>query len=293
MKTVRDLGEDALIQRVCGELSQASQVLIGPGDDCAVINHGQPHSLSLLKTDAVVEGVHFLPSASPRAVGWKAVARVLSDFAAMGGSGKELMVTLAIPKETELSWVDQLYQGMSQCAEQFQTTIVGGETTSVPTGNAKVISISGRGQVEKNQLVSRSGGSPGDFLYVTGQLGGSLAGRHLSFTPRLAEANWLTKHFSPTAMMDLSDGLARDLPRLATASHCGYAINPAKLPRHQGCTSEQALDDGEDFELLFSISPKEAKNLETSWPSSLAPITHIGNLEQSGGELKGGWGHFE
>jgi len=271
VKTVSQEGEDALIRRVCQALPQGGQVLVGPGDDCAVIETGKRTPLTLLKTDAVVEGVHFLPEAAASKVGWKAVARVLSDFAAMGGYGRELLVTLAVSADTPVRWIDGLYRGMQRCAEKFETSIVGGE----------------------RQLVLRSGGRPGDGIFVTGKLGGSLAGRHLTFTPRVAEAAWLTEHFSPTAMMDLSDGLARDLPRLARASACGFEIDQSSVPRHRGCSVENALSDGEDFELLFTLGARSCEKIAEQWPSIFPPLTRVGSLASSGGCLEGGWGHFE
>ncbi len=295
MKTVQELGEDALIQRICKNLGQEVHVLTGPGDDCAVIETGTEKNqvLSLLKTDAVVEGVHFLAETSAQKVGWKATGRVLSDFASMGGEGKELLVTLAIPGKTPVNWVDELYQGMSRCASTFGVSIVGGETTAVPEGSAKVISVAGRGEVARSQIVLRSGGEPGDALFVTGRLGGSLAGWHLTFLPRIKEARWLVEHFSLTAMMDLSDGLARDLPRLAAASGCGFELDRAAIPRNRGCSIAQALGDGEDFELLFAVPSQSAKQLQSSWPKEFPLLTRIGSLTSSGGELRGGWGHFE
>ncbi len=291
---VQEIGEDSLIQRVCEGLATGERVVVGPGDDCAVIEVGEELPFTLLKTDAVVGEVHFLSETPAEKVGWKAVARVMSDFAAMGGYGCELLVTLAISKETSVEWVDQLYRGMKSCAAQFQTFIVGGETTAVPSGNVPVVTISGRGAVERDKLVTRYGGSPGDVLFVTGRLGGSLAGRHLSFTPRVEEAAWLTEHCLPSAMMDLSDGLARDLPRLALASQCGYQIDHELIPCHAGSSVEEALSDGEDFELLFSVPDTVAKELKKSWPKTFPELSQIGCLLENGThELKGGWGHFE
>ena len=110
--------------------------------------------------------------------------------------------------------------------------------------------------MEKRRCVLRSGGRPGDALFVTGLLGGSLAGKHLDFTPRLAEARWLTQHFHLRAMMDLSDGLGADLPRLAAASGCGFELG--EIPCTPGCSRDSALGDGEDFELLFAAGPRDA-----------------------------------
>jgi thiamine-monophosphate kinase len=126
----------------------------------------------------------------------------------------------------------------------------------------------------------RSGGKPGDFLYVTGQLGGSIRGKHLRFEPRLAEALWLAGHFAINAMIDLSDGLGSDLPRLAKASNTGFEIDRERLPLSKGCSIEQAIADGEDYELLFAVSPAIAPPLEERWNKKFPTLalTQIGRL---------------
>jgi thiamine-monophosphate kinase len=293
MKTVADLGEDPLIAQLCGGLAVSDEVLVGPGDDCAVIRDGR--TLTLLKTDAVVEGIHFSPNAPAKKVGWKAVARVLSDFAAMGGEPGELLITIALSRETPLRWVKELYRGMSQCLELHGGVIVGGETTSLLAGAPTMISVAGRGKVTKRRLVTRSGGKAGDSVFVTGRLGGSIKGKHLSFTPRLEEVAWLTENFRLRAMMDLSDGLAKDLPRLAKMSGCGFQIERDQIPRSPGSTIDEALSDGEDYELLFTISARSADRLEKEWSDRFPklPLTRIGSLTtEESDSLSGGWDHF-
>ena len=295
MKTLRDIGEDALIARLIGLLPRDPNPAAGPGDDCAVIDQGVP-TLLLLKTDALVEHVHFLPSALARAVGWKAAARVVSDFAAMGGSPEHFLITLALPPETPVTWVENLYRGIADCLLKFGGTLAGGETSSIPTGSAAVISIAATGWVRREHLVLRSTAQPGDLLFVTGTLGGSISGKHLSFTPRIEEVSWLVSSYKPTAMMDLSDGLAKDLPRMAAASRCGLQLDESALPLTAGCTRAQALGDGEDYEILFSIQPARATELLTAWPLKFPnlALTRIGVLvEISAGDiLSGGWEHF-
>src|SRR5690606_11628184 len=116
----------------------------------------------------------------------------------------------------------------------------------------------------------------------TGSLGGSLQGKHLDFTPRVREADWLVSHFKPTAMMDLSDGLAKDLPRLVLASGCGFRIDIDALPLTPGCSAAEAMGDGEDFELLFALGGKNAEALLEAWPFAELPLTRIGQLVESG-----------
>ncbi|MDB4419029.1 thiamine-phosphate kinase [bacterium] len=294
MKTLGDLGEDPLIAKLCAGLPRSEDLLVGPGDDCAVIDTGK--MLTLLKTDAVVEGVHFLKETPARKVGWKSVARVLSDFAAMGGKPGEFLITLALPKETAVRWVTDLYAGMNRCLAIHGGVIAGGETTALPSRAPAMISVSGRGLVSRKQLVTRSEGKPRDVIFVTGGLGGSITGKHLSFTPRLEEAEWLTENFKLRAMMDLSDGLAKDLPRLADMSGCGFRIDRDAVPRNRGCSVESALGDGEDFELVFTTSAQTARKLEAAWGEKFPKLalSRIGQLTDGARDkLTGGWGHFE
>jgi thiamine-monophosphate kinase len=206
------------------------------------------------------------------------MARAISDIAAMGGTPKFAMVTVALSPETEFARVKSIYSGLRKAAGAFGIDIVGGETARSP--GPMFLSIALTGIVDKSRCVLRSGGRVGDLLYVTGRLGGSIRGKHLSFTPRLKEGQWLAKNFLPSAMMDLSDGLGADLPRLARASKAGFVIHPESLPLNPGCTPENALRDGEDFELLFAIHPKKAVALETAWKKHFPKLTltQIGNL---------------
>ncbi len=297
MKTLRDIGEDALIDRLTALVPRDQNPAAGPGDDCAVVDRDpQSPTLQLLKTDALVESVHFLPSTPARAVGWKAVARVISDFAAMGGHPEYFLVTLALAPETAVAWAEDLYRGIGDCLKVCGGLLAGGETSSVPAGSAAVISIAATGTVRREQLVLRSTGKPGDTLMVTGRLGGSLDGKHLDFTPRLEQVQWLVANYKPTAMMDLSDGLAKDLPRMAKASNCGFIIDEAALPLNPGSTPAQALRDGEDFEMLFAIDAARVPGLLAAWPASFPELalTRIGELvcADEGMSLAGGWDHF-
>jgi thiamine-monophosphate kinase len=297
VSTLRDIGEDALIARLIRLVPLDPEPAAGPGDDCAVVDTGpQSDSLELLKADAIVAGIHFLDDTPARAVGWKAAARVVSDFAAMGGAPERFLVTLALPVETRVLWVEDLYRGIGDCLETFGAVLVGGETSRVPEGSAAVISIAATGSVRRDHLVLRSTARPGQTLLVTGTLGGSLAGKHLAFDPRVHEAQWLAANFKPTAMMDLSDGLAKDLPRLADASDCGFRLDQGSLPLSPGVTVEQAMNDGEDFELLLAMDSSQVPALLDTWPTVFpeVPLTVIGRLvtTDDGEKLVGGWDHF-
>jgi thiamine-monophosphate kinase len=277
---LRDLGEDRLLARLLPRLKLSKAVRAGPGDDCAVLRFPGTDKLLLFKTDCLVETVHFRPSDDADAVGWKAMMRPLSDFAAMSGMPQFALITLIAPNQTTVRKIDNLYRGLQRAAARFDVSIVGGETSV--TRGPMVISVSVVGFVEKKRWVARRGGKAGDDLYVTGRLGGADKGKHLRFVPRIAEARWLTKNFRVHAMMDLSDGLGADLPRLAKASKVGYKIDKKTLPLAPGAKIDNAISDGEDYELLFAISPRERKHLQQSWRKRFPklPLTRIGCLSQ-------------
>ena len=295
-RALRELGEDQLLAQVFPRLNRNSQVVIGAGDDCAVVKFHGAKDWLLLKTDCVVEEVHFARETSARAVGWKAMMRALSDFAAMSGIPEFALITLAIAGKKKASWVGEFYRGLNRAAARFDVAIVGGETSE--TAGPTVIVVSVAGMVERDRCVLRSGGKANDDLFVTGKLGGSIRGRHLNFFPRIDEARWLTANFKVHAMMDLSDGLGTDLPRLAGASKLGFAIDERALPLSRGCTIQQAISGGEDYELLFAVSPRERKRLQKRWQKKFPglPLTRIGRLNQKSKiknqELKSGYVHF-
>jgi thiamine-monophosphate kinase len=272
------MGEDTVVAALTRALPCGRDVRVGAGDDCAVIGGPRDRWWRLLKTDAVVEGVHFLRDEKPERVGWKALCRAISDIAAMGGIPEHALITLAVRPETKFAWVRGLYAGLKKAARRFGVSIVGGETSSSP--GPAFISVALTGRVERTRCVMRSGGRVNDAIYVTGRLGGSLTGKHLDFIPRLTEARWLVEHFKVRAMMDVSDGLAADLPRLARASKCSYTLDPKLVPRSRSCTIEQALGDGEDFELLFAIALRDCAKLEAAWRKTFPrlPLTRIGTL---------------
>ena len=271
-------GEDEVVRELIRGLPLGENVIVGAGDDCAVLGRKNDVWWRLAKTDAVIEGVHFLPDAEPARVGWKALCRAISDIAAMGGIPEHALVTLGVSASVELAWVKALYAGLRKAARKFGIGIVGGETCRNP--GAMFINIALTGRVERKRCVLRSGGKVGDFIYVTGRLGGSLAGKHLDFTPRVSEARWLVESHIPSAMMDLSDGLGSDLPRLADASGCAYELWPLSIPCTPGATPLNAMNDGEDFELLFTIAPGSAEALEAAWKKRFPklPLTRIGRF---------------
>ena len=294
---LRELGEDQLLAHLLPRISINDSVILGAGDDCAVVASPGRNQFQLLKTDCIVEGIHFAKQTSALSIGWKAMARPLSDFAAMSGVPRFALVTLIVPAERTLGWIQNIYRGVERAARVFNVAIVGGETSN--TRGPAVISISLTGFVEKGRWVTRAGGKVNDELFVTGRLGGSLRGRHLKFMPRIEESRWLTKHFPLHAMMDLSDGLGADLPRLARASGVGFEVDENALPLQRGCTIAQAISDGEDYELLFALSARHSARLQRSWRKTFPnlPITRIGRLTRQSTlgnrQFPSGYVHFK
>jgi thiamine-monophosphate kinase len=275
-----ELGEEQLLDELLRRPLRGKAVAMGTGDDCALVETPDCRKLLVLKTDCIVEGVHFFRGTNPLGVGWKAMMRPLSDFAATSAVPRFALITLIVPKRTLVVWLKELYRGLRRAAKRFEISIVGGETSSTP--GPIVISASVVGFVEKDRAVSRRGAKSGDDLFVTGRLGGALKQKHLQFIPRIAESRWLTENFSIHAMMDLSDGLGTDLPRLAHASKVEFKIDTDKLPLTRGANIDDALSEGEDYELLFAISRRDRDRLVQNWPKKFPrlPLTRIGSLSQ-------------
>jgi len=269
------MNEFELITRLTRSLPQNESVVVGAGDDCAVLDVGVPDRLLLFKTDAVVEGIHYTSAAPPEKVGHKALGRCLSDIAAMGGTPTAALITIGLPRQFEPEVVEKIYAGMNSLARQHGVAIVGGETTTNP--ERVFISVSLLGCVPRGKALLRSGAKPGDAIFVTGELGGSLAGKHLDFAPRLTEACWLADNFSIHAMLDISDGLAGDLRQLLKASGVGAELLKSAVPISRAAKTAAkagdaakpafvaALTDGEDFELLFTVAGKDAVPLLDAW----------------------------
>ena len=292
--TLRDVGEDRLLEILLPNLPAGHNTIVGTGDDCAVVKGPGSRMMLLLKTDCIVEGVHYDANEEPARVGWKALCRTLSDVAAMGGEPLHALITVFSPADRRVAYWKSLYRGLCKAAKRFGVGIIGGETSR---SRCAAISVAMVGRVKADHMVRRSGGRPKDILCVTGTLGGSLAGRHLDFLPRVAEGRWLGERRYARAMMDLSDGLAADLPRLARASNCSFRIDIEAVPKARGCDSRRALSDGEDYELLMAVSPRMIESLHRSWRKIFPKLklTAIGELTEPGTPAAGlprGFDHF-
>jgi thiamine-monophosphate kinase len=268
------VNEFELIAKLTKTLPLNKTVMVGAGDDCAVLDFGLPDKLLLFKTDAVVEGVHFEKGTLPEKIGRKALARCLSDIAAMAGTPAAAVVTIGLPEHFKPEAVEKIYDGMNVLAKKHAVAIVGGETTANP--ERVFISVALLGTVSRGKQILRSTAKAGDAIFVTGELGGSPAGKHLDFEPRLAEARWLAENFPIHAMIDLSDGLAGDLRHLLKAGLGAELLKSAvplsratkEIARKNPFTKTPltaALTDGEDFELLFTAAAGDAVKLLDAW----------------------------
>jgi thiamine-monophosphate kinase len=303
--------EDELIETIGKILSgEAPGVRVGAGtDDAALVEQGR--HLGILTADMAVEGVHFeLATVSPRDLGYKAVVATVSDVAAMGGSPRFGLVTLGLPKDTEASWVVELFGGLREAADEYALALVGGDLSRA---DRVVMSVTVTGEVPEGQAVTRSGARPGERIVVTGALGAAAAGLRLSradphragsslasgwgrpllaalFRPvaRVGEGQTLAQA-GATAMMDVSDGLALDLSRLCAESGVGARVDLASLPVAPGLLElaavagvdplELALSGGEDFELLatldHSVMDRARSRLEERFAVRLTDIGEI------------------
>ena len=265
---------------------------IGPGDDMALVSLGG-ESQCLLTIDALLEGTHFdLSKAKPRQVGYKALAVSLSDAAAMASKPICALAWVGLPLTRDMAFAKELSAGMADAAERYACPIVGGDVTSwdqprMTVGTALLARPAGVRPIRRN------GAKPGDLLFVTGELGGSMLGRHLTFVPRIAEARQLAAIATIHAMIDLSDGLSTDLGHICRESNVAAEIqaetipisdDAKKLAASSGRTPlVHALNDGEDFELLLAVEPVDAQDLLKQNPLSGVRLTCIGKIVEGGG----------
>ncbi|MBI3316231.1 MAG: thiamine-phosphate kinase [Candidatus Omnitrophica bacterium] len=276
--SLRALGEFGLIAMIRRSIKNKPSVRVGIGDDAAVLSFTRRKDL-LFTTDMLVEGRHFRRDrATPFEIGWKAMAVNVSDIAAMGGLPTAAVVSAGFPKDLSVGFIREIYRGLKAVSRKFGVDLVGGDTNRAET---ITLSVAMLGEVRRGKAICRSGAKIGDVIFVTGFLGGSVvSGKHLKFTPRVAEARYLARHFKVHAMMDLSDGLGSDIHRLTEASRAGAVISEPGIPvSGVKISTEQALGDGEDFELLFTLSVKDAVRLALARPvAGLQPFHPVGKI---------------
>ena len=328
---IKDVGEFGLIKRLAAYFNQnLSSGIHGIGDDCAVIPYQDSQSF-LITTDLLVENIHFLKGKiTPRDLGYKSLAVNLSDIAAMGGKPLYAFLSLGLPIDTEIEWMDQFFTGFKQLAAETSVSLLGGDTTR---SESVVINVLLIGTIETALIKKRSQAIPGDFICCTGYLGDSGAGlkvlveelpsndhievlvqAHVCPRAHLKEGAWLAQHPCVHAMMDVSDGLASDIQRIMEESHCGARIEVERLPLSPHLiqasatfgwpSQELALTSGEDYCLLVTVDPQHYSQLNEAYQACFQrPLYHIGiildspkliytNHQQPYTPSQGGYDHF-
>ncbi|OGW84618.1 MAG: thiamine-phosphate kinase [Omnitrophica bacterium RIFCSPHIGHO2_02_FULL_46_11] len=287
-KTIESLGEFGLIDKIKEWVPRSPKMICGIGDDTAVFR-ASSGTYQLLTIDTIVEDIDFkLSKARPEEIGWKALGINLSDIAAMGGTPKLAVISLTLPRKTSLQFVKGFYAGAGKLAKKFNVSIVGGDLSKGAKMSASVALL---GESNPRRTIFRKGAKVGDFICVTGTLGGSILGKHLSFTPRIKEGEFLARH-GVSSMIDISDGFLQDLNHLVYTPGVTFMISEREIPISKAAMKlargnrrkalNHALSDGEDFELLCTVSPKNFHKVQKNWRRRFViPFTAIGRVVRS------------
>ncbi len=282
MSNLGNIGEHEAIRRLTKKLDGHAELRTGAGDDCAVAKLPGSDVDQVFTTDPVIENVHFQSGEKPERIGNKAAGRVLSDIAAMGAQPQWVLVNVCAPPEQNVESLEKIYDGMLALCNRFGASVIGGDLAEGPCLELHVF---GTGILPAGSALLRSGAQVGDLIFVTGPLGCSIEGRHLDFTPRVAEGIFLRETQLVTSMMDISDGLATDLRHILRQSRVGAVLDAGRVPVVG--TLEHALYDGEDFELLFTVPAGNVEELRLRWANRFdLQLSMIGRISDAVDELQ-------
>lgn len=295
-ESIGRLGESALIERLKMWLGSASPASpYGIGDDCAVLPAQSPHTQALVTADPVIYGRHFDDDLSPKQTAAKLLRRNISDIAAMGGKPTHAVIALALSPDVSIDWIEQFYISLSQESLRFDIAIVGGDVTSADSFLGAFLTLYGETLPSVAPLLRKSAAA-GSPVFVTGELGGTRIQKHHAFEPRTPEGQWLARSGFCTSCTDLSDGLGKDFTNI-TASGLACEIDTRAIPISHDAESTartsgkaplyHALNDGEDFELLFTLRPDaDLAKFRADWSERFqTKVTHIGTLIEGNNTL--------
>jgi thiamine-monophosphate kinase len=282
------MGETEFIDWIRARVEADKRVSIGPGDDAAALDFPAA-ARCLISTDMLLDGTCFrLDEAGPYRVGRKAVSVNISDIAAMAGVPLAIVIAVGLPRSGSMELAQQLFKGMEEAAKENDVAVIGGDTNTWQ--GPLTISATVLGEATDRGPVTRSGAKPGDWIFVTGPLGGSILGHHLDFRPRVREALELHRIVGLHALTDISDGFALDLFHITRESRCGAVTFAHQVPISDAAQRmndrlpplDHALCDGEDYELIFTVSASDGKRLVDEPQAASFPVFHVGECVEHG-----------
>ncbi len=281
MEKIGEIGEHEAIRRLTNKLSGHALLRTGIGDDCAVVEVQGTGMDQVFTTDPIIENIHFHALENPERIGNKAVGRVLSDMAAMGAQPQWILINVVTPAKQNFKILEKIYEGIHDQCRRFGATVIGGDLAQGP---CLELHIFGTGILPSGKALLRSGARPGDCIFVTGPLGCSIEGKHLDFEPKVTEGIFLRETGWVSSMMDISDGLGTDLRHILKQSEVGAVLDGEHIPKIG--TLDQALYDGEDFELLLTVPEQHTKSLGAKWMEEFkTPLFMIGRITDQKGQL--------
>lgn len=288
IETLGSLGEQRIIARLNRFALNHERLMIGIGDDCAVASTASDDH-QVFTSDATIEGIHFEITDQPERIGNKAVGRVLSDLAAMGAIPEWILINVTAPASMHMAYLEKVYAGITKQLERCGGRLIGGDLCEGPSFGLHLFAT---GNLSGEKPLCRKGACVGDIIWSTGALGGSRAGKHLDFIPRIQEGIWLRESGRVNSMMDVTDGLAQDIAHLCSASFVGASIDGAVLEKMS--SKEAALYDGEDFELLFTSEAADEECLLRLWEEVFKePLWKLGRITDKKYGLQVRWNNHE